>query len=637
MPKSLENLNSSPAPRSRKRAISLYLGLAVSVACLYWLFQSVESEQVILRLQKVNPFYLFTAVVTMSVSYVIRSWRWMYMFRDQVLTFASSYRCLILGFFFNNVLPARIGELVRAHLGGKASKLSRAYVLATIASERLADGVTISFIFAMLFVLGAGRVGLSQGKEIVYVALLFGVAALGTAVLLLLRNFVFRLLEKLSKVVPGHLGSYGLLKIKVFIQGLEPLLNPRRLLIISSMSLLVWTIELFVYHQVALAFGETLHLPILALFLAVVNFSSLVPAAPGGLGVIEAIATVALVKVGIERETALAMVFTQHLIQILVVGVPGLYLFFLRLGGKMPSSESEEDSEQALLSEFEESSREDVAQERVEESLHALSNQAHQSLDIRFDLSIVIPCYNEETRLPRTLEKIAEYFTSRPETSYEVIVVDDGSKDNTLEVASSFKERISNLRVLGYPHNRGKGYAVRFGMLNAFGSRVLFDDADGASPIEEVERLEAALSEGASLAIGSRALLSTDTQVKAKLLRKCIGRVFNGIVNVLLVPGIADTQCGFKLFTRSTAQYLFSKQKADGFSFDVEILFLARKAGFKITEVPINWTNIPGSKVNVARDSVKMFFDVIGIRARSLVGGYGHAQTLSVNSESPAV
>ena len=637
MIKSLESSKSSASPRSRKRAISLYLGLAVSIACLYWLFQSVESEQVILRLKKVNPFFLFTAVVTMSLSYVVRSWRWMYMFRDQVLTFSSSYRCLILGFFFNNVLPARIGELVRAHLGGKASKLSRAYVLATIASERLADGVTISFIFAMLFVLGSGRAGLSQGKEIVYVALLFGAAALGTALLLFLRNFVFRVLEKLSKVIPGHFSSYGLLKVKIFIQGLEPLLNPKRLFVISSMSLIVWTIELFVYHQVALAFGETLHLPILALFLAVVNFSSLVPAAPGGLGVIEAIATVALVKVGIEKETALAMVFTQHLIQILVVGVPGLYLFFLRLGGRMPESETEDESEQKLLSEIEETSQEERVQEEAEESIQALSNQSLPVLDIRYDLSVVIPCYNEESRLPRTLEKIAEYFSSRPHTTYEVIVVDDGSKDNTLEVASSFKERIPNLRVLGYPHNRGKGYAVRFGMLNALGARVLFDDADGASPIEEIERLEAALKEGASLAIGSRALLSSDTQVKANLFRKCIGRVFNGIVNILLVPGIADTQCGFKLFNRSAAQYIFSKQKEDGFSFDVEILFLARKAGFKISEVPINWTNVPGSKVNVARDSVKMFFDVLGIRARSFVGGYQHSQPQVIKSESAAV
>ena len=177
--------------------------------------------------------------------------------------------------------------------------------------------------------------------------------------------------------------------------------------------------------------------------------------------------------------------------------------------------------------------------------------------------------------------------------------------------------------MLTYPANRGKGYAVRFGMFNARGRYLLFNDADGASPIPEVERLFAAIEDGADVAIGSRAMFSRETDVQTVWYRKFLGRVFNAYVNIIILPGIADTQCGFKMFSRKAAKFIFRRQKAERFSFDVELLYLARKAGYVIAEVPINWTNVAGSKVNLVKDSLAMGWDLTKFRLRDFFGGYG--------------
>jgi len=178
------------------------------------------------------------------------------------------------------------------------------------------------------------------------------------------------------------------------------------------------------------------------------------------------------------------------------------------------------------------------------------------------------------------------------------------------------------VRLLTYPENKGNGYAVRFGVLNSRGRFVLFADADGATPIAELDRLEAALSKGAQVAIGSRALFSLETEVETVWYRKFMGRTFNAMVNVILLPGIADTQCGFKMFTREVARKIFSAQREERFAFDVEILFLARKLGCMIVEVPVNWHNVPGSKVNMATDSVAMFCSMLKVRIRNIFGVY---------------
>jgi dolichyl-phosphate beta-glucosyltransferase len=172
----------------------------------------------------------------------------------------------------------------------------------------------------------------------------------------------------------------------------------------------------------------------------------------------------------------------------------------------------------------------------------------------------------------------------------------------------------NQVRLIQLPRNYGKGHAVRLGVLNSRGASILFADADGATPIQEFERLAAALHDGADIAIGSRALASSETKVATSLHRRLFGRVFNKCVNLILLPSIADTQCGFKIFTRKAALFLFRRQRADRFSFDVELLYMAHKANLNIKEVPINWKNVPGSKVNLILDSLSMFRDVFRFR-----------------------
>ncbi len=227
-----------------------------------------------------------------------------------------------------------------------------------------------------------------------------------------------------------------------------------------------------------------------------------------------------------------------------------------------------------------------------------------------FDLSVIIPAFNEESRLPKTIESIYKYFPANKK--FEIIVVDDGSTDNLSNALTNFPE----VTLLTLPRNRGKGYAVRLGVLNARGENVLYADADGSAPIEELPRLESAINQGADIAIGSRAVASDDTHIEAKWYRMIMGRVFNLVANTLLVPGIKDTQCGFKLFRREVALKLFEELKTERFAFDVEILARAKKQGFIVKEISINWAHVPQSKINLFADSGQMFFDLIRIRLR---------------------
>ncbi len=615
---------SSGNPPAQKRGqLQVYVGLLVSIGCMVWVFHSIEREEFFSRIAGANYFCLFLAFLVTFLSYFLRAWRWPIFFETKPPTFSDSFMCVIVGFFMNNVLPARMGEFVRAHLGGRATKQSRSVILATIAGERLADGLMISALFALLFSLGSTSEEAHRAKELFIVCDLFLLAGVMTGVILFARKKIFVFLERLKNVMPGHLSAYTLVRISKFISGLEPLLRPARLLIIFGLSLGVWLIELFVYYLVSLAFGVPMSIAGLILFLAAVNFSSLIPAAPGGIGVIEAFATLALVRLGVDRETALAMVACQHIIQFVVVGLPGSYLFFSRLGGRIPDSEPDLDDLPP-------------ADGQGGASAESLSGRGSASASSQFsygdtgdiDISIIIPAFNEESRLPKTLISVCEYFSSRAE-SHEIIVVDDGSADDTCRVVHSFEKLFPSVKLLTYPNNRGKGYAVRFGMLNARGSLLLFTDADGATPIEEFERLRTAVLGGAQIAIGSRAMFSLDTHVRTVWYRKLLGRIFNAVVNLLLLPGIADTQCGFKLFLRPVGRYLFSIQKVEGFSFDVEVLFLAKKAGCRIVEVPVNWTNIPGSRISLVRDSLRMFLDVVRFRFRDWFGVYGEIECMT--------
>jgi dolichyl-phosphate beta-glucosyltransferase len=236
-------------------------------------------------------------------------------------------------------------------------------------------------------------------------------------------------------------------------------------------------------------------------------------------------------------------------------------------------------------------------------------------------LSIVIPAYNESARLPRTLHEVLEFLSADGRPA-EVIVVDDGSIDDTsarVRAVATTDRRVSLIRL---PQNRGKGYAVRTGVVNARGDRILFADADGATPIAEVHRLERHLDDGIDLAVGSRESTDDSVQVRARVSRRVVGRIFHQLVRRLGVRGIRDTQCGFKLFTAGAASALFSRMRIDGFSFDVELLLMAQRHGYRIAEVPVNWTHQPGSKVNVVTDGLRMARDLLRIRGNALRGLY---------------
>ena len=237
-----------------------------------------------------------------------------------------------------------------------------------------------------------------------------------------------------------------------------------------------------------------------------------------------------------------------------------------------------------------------------------------------FELSIIVPSFNEELRLPRTLELIAAYIKAS-NRSTEVLVVDDGSTDRTAEVAVSFADRIANLRVLKNGENRGKGYSVRHGMQEARGENVLFTDADLSAPIEEADKLLAALKEY-DVAIGSRAMNRKLIEVHESPFREFAGIIFNRIVRIVLWLPFVDTQCGFKAFRRERCKIIFEQQRIERFGFDPELLYLARHHGLKSTEIPVRWSHSPATKINMLRDSVLMFVDVFTIRGNALLGRY---------------
>jgi len=238
------------------------------------------------------------------------------------------------------------------------------------------------------------------------------------------------------------------------------------------------------------------------------------------------------------------------------------------------------------------------------------------------ELSIVIPAFNEEARLPATLAKISEYIRgSKRET--EVIVVDDGSRDRTSAVAHSFAKDFRHLRVISNGDNRGKGFSVRRGMLEAQGRLVLFTDADLSAPIEEADKLLAALLEH-EVAIGSRAMDRKLISVRQSVFREYAGMLFNLIVRIVLRLPFVDTQCGFKAFRREPCRIIFQQQRIERFGFDPEILYLARHHRLRSVEIPVRWGHSPDTKVSMLRDSIRMFLDVFLIRWNTLTGRYPH-------------
>ncbi len=239
--------------------------------------------------------------------------------------------------------------------------------------------------------------------------------------------------------------------------------------------------------------------------------------------------------------------------------------------------------------------------------------ESNKTTDI-IHLSVVIPCYNEVKRIGKTLERMIEYLNQQPYGN-EIRVINDGSDDGTEKVCQSFQGQHPRLYINNIFKNHGKGYAVQVGMLTAKGEYVLFSDADLSTPIEEVEKLFRALEkENADIAIGSRSLPDSQVIQHQPWYREMMGKTFNKFVQRWAVPGIIDTQCGFKLFKQSVVNQLFTRQKLWGFAFDVEILYIAKKLGYRIVEVPIRWENSPTSKVNPIVDSTRMLIELSRIR-----------------------
>lgn len=227
-------------------------------------------------------------------------------------------------------------------------------------------------------------------------------------------------------------------------------------------------------------------------------------------------------------------------------------------------------------------------------------------------LSVVIPAYNEAARIGVSLRNTLDFLRDHV-PSHEVIVVDDGSSDETSEVVGEMFRDQPHLRVIRYTPNRGKGHAVRTGVLSARGDYVLFTDADGSTPIEEVEKLLFHLQRGFDMVMGSRGLPDSEIRRRQHLAREMMGRTFNMILRSTVMGGFKDTQCGFKAFTAEAAQTLFGAARIDGFAFDVELLVLA-KGRFRVKEVPVVWYNAPHSRVSPIRDSLQMLKDVARVR-----------------------
>lgn len=232
-------------------------------------------------------------------------------------------------------------------------------------------------------------------------------------------------------------------------------------------------------------------------------------------------------------------------------------------------------------------------------------------------LSVVIPAFNEAARLPGTLDRTLAHLRARG-SAFAVFVVDDGSSDDTAEVVA--RRRDTEVTLIRLDTNQGKGAAVRRGVLESRGSRVLVSDADLSTPIEELERLEAALDEGADIACGSRGLSESAILASQPVHRREMGNTFNLILRLLALTRLRDTQCGFKLFRGPVARNVFARCQLRGFAFDVECLYLADRLGYRVREVPVAWGHVPESRVHILKDSARMLRDVLWLRAAAWRG-----------------
>ncbi len=591
-----------------KRFVQFVASLVVGGLLLCAVFRHFDLRRTGSALRQAHPNLLILGLALMIFAYLLRGARWRIW--ESSLSYWDSLRLILIGFMGNNVLPARLGEILRAHCASArtGNDRGRTAALASIAAERILDGL----VLAVFGIIGMALVPVDRRLRWSLFVVSFMFAALASAIVLSIHwhERIRSWTAAANRKFPGHVTAFVKKNINHFLNGLLPLGAWPRMLAAIAVTAVIWAMEICFYYLVGLAVWDGMSLRIALLFLVVVNFASLIPLTIGGIGTIEAVALPFLVSSGISPYPALAMILLQHAGQYLFTTITGgiLYLAggFYRIPLKRPKLDVASTPAPAAPS---------PVIEQTRSSLNQLGELVELKPAARDDiqLSIVIPAYNEQARLPRTVLETIRWCTTQ-KLDFELIIADDGSRDETLALARLFEESDVRVRALACPH-MGKGSAVRMGVLNTKGRSVLFMDADGATPLSEIPKLLGALGEGHDVAIGSRVVQHPgEVDVKTPFHRRFIGRVFAFFVNLFAIEGIADTQCGFKTFRREAALAIFSRQKTAGFAFDVEILFLARRLSLSIAEIPVNWVAQPGSKINLVTDSIKMLWDISLIR-----------------------
>ena len=592
-----------------KRTFQVTLSVAVAALVLHTLLRGFDGQEIQRLLHAAEPGRLLAAGALMVLAYLVRAARWTIW--ESSLTYWNSLRLILIGFMGNNVLPARLGEVLRAHC--TAAKTSyergRTTALASIAAERVFDGLTLG----VLGLVGLALVPVDPRLQTGLFAVSCAFAGLMAALVCGLRSHatIRSWVAAAHRKFPGHVTAVARQRSNQFLDGVLMLATRSRMLAALGISSAIWTIELMFYYQIGLAVWGEMRLSVALMFLVTVNFASLVPFTIGGIGSIEAVAPWFLISAGIPAHPAFAMVVLQHASQYIFTTVAGGVLYFAGgfhlLSVRKPHAPRRTPRRaQAVPSPIIDEARSTLGRLGASGTLRPV----HRG---QIALSIVIPAYNEQSRLPHTVLDTL-HWCSASGLDFEIVIADDGSADQTLALARLFEESDQRVRTIACPH-MGKGATVRMGVLNARGRAVLFMDADGATPLDEIPRLLAVIASGRPIAIGSRvAQHPGDTEVTTSLHRRLIGRVFAFLVNVVAVDGIADTQCGFKMFDREAALALFSRQRLTGFAFDVEILFLARQFAMPIVEIPVNWTAQAGSKVSLIADSLRMLRDILQIK-----------------------
>jgi dolichyl-phosphate beta-glucosyltransferase len=591
-----------------KRFAHSVLSMVFGGLVLYAVLWRFDMRQTMVSVRQAHLSLLALGFAMMAVGYLLRGARWQIWERS--LSYLDSLRLILIGFMGNNLLPARMGEILRAHCASvkTSDDRGRTTALASIAAERILDGV----ILAVFGLVAVAVVPVDRRLRWALFLISLALAGLASGLVLGIRfhEGIRSFIAVANRKFPGHISAFAREKATQFLDGILPLGTWPRMLGAITTTAIIWAIEVGSYYFVALAVWDGIRVSTALLFVAVVNFASLVPLTMGGIGTIEATATPFLISAGIPASVALAMVLLQHAGQYLFTTITG-GIFYLAGGFyRVPLADPK-----ALAPHL----PAPAAPSPVLEETRSILGHLCESVELKppsrgeVQLSIVIPAYNEQARLPRTVLETIHWCTIR-NLDFELIIVDDGSRDETMALARLFEESDVRILALACPHV-GKGAAVRMGILNAKGRFVLFMDADGATPLNEIPKLLAAVDEGQDVAIGSRVVQHPgEVEVKTALHRRFIGRSFAFFVNLFAIEGIGDTQCGFKMFRREAAAAIFSRQKTVGFAFDVEILFIARRLSMSISEIPVNWVAQPGSKVNLVTDSIRMLWDISHIR-----------------------